>query len=164
MIKFSKQTNAPIQFACAEMVNVKVTDQLTVFDRLMELALNYSDLYQWTPIGEVPGVQEARRFFRSIGIDPTKRRPSSEALLNRAIKRKELYSVNTLVDVGNWCSLDFLLPTCIYDADKVKGDVAIRLGIKGESYLSLNNREIDFHDRLVLADDDGPFGSPMTDS
>ena len=45
-----------------------------------------------------------------------------------------------------------------------QGDVTIRLGRVGERYLALNNREMDFENRLVLVDATGPFGSPMTDS
>lgn len=154
----------PVQLALISIKNVIVTADKAAFEKLADCAEHYADLYQWTPLSEIPGVQNARQFFRAIGLDPTKRRPSSEALLNRAIKKKELYSINTLVDVGNWCSLDFLLPTCIYDADKIFGNVFIRLGRAGESYPALNDREIDFEHRFVLVDDTGPFGSPMTDS
>lgn len=158
------ETNLPVRLALIELSNLHVMDEKSAFERLADCAEHYADLYQWTALSEIPGVQNARQFFRAIGIDPTKRRPSSEALLNRAIKKKELYTINTLVDVGNWCSLDFLLPTCIYDANKIHGDVTVRLGRAGESYLALNERDIDFADRFVLVDDIGPFGSPMTDS
>lgn len=163
-MKWSFATDLPVQFALVEIDGVQVQENMSAFERLAERAEHYADLYQWTPLSEIPGVQNARQFFRAIGLDPTRRRPSSEALLNRAIKKKELYTVNNLVDVGNWCSLDFLLPTCIYDSDKIQGDVVIRLGQEGESYLALNNREIDFEGRFVLVDETGPFGSPMTDS
>ncbi len=159
---FEKQL--PINLALIELSNIHVTDDKSAFEQLADCAEKYADLYQWTSLADIPGVQNARQFFRAIRIDPTKRRPSSEALLNRALKKKELYTINTLVDVGNWCSLDFLLPTCIYDADKISGDVSIRLGKAGERYLALNNREIDFENRFVLVDETGPFGSPMTDS
>jgi len=164
MISPRFQTTAPIQFAGAAVEDVSVTEKRSAFERLVDVADGYADLHQWTPLSEIPGVQNARRFFRAIGVDPTKRRPSSEALLNRALKRKELYSVNTLVDVGNWCSLEFLLPTCAYDADKIAGRITVRLGREGESYAALNHREMDVAGRLVLADETGPFGSPMTDS
>lgn len=131
---------------------------------MAKVASHYADLYQWTAPSDIPGIQNARQFFRAIGIDPTKRRPSSEALLQRAIKKKDLYTINTLVDVGNWCSLEFLLPTCVYDADNIRGDVTLRLGAPGETYLALNNRDMEFEGRFVLADDNGPFGSPMTDA
>ena len=164
MINVILQADAPIQFASAVIEDVRVTQDMDAFERLASIAENYAEQHQWTPLSEIPGVQNARRFFRAISVDPTKRRPSAEALLNRAVKRKALYSVNTLVDVGNWYSLEFLLPTCVYDGDKILGDITIRLGRRGEGYEALNHREMDFEDRLVLADDVGPFGSPMTDS
>ncbi len=157
-------TNLPVHLAVIEMKSVRVTEETHAFERLADCAEDYADLYQWTSLADIPRVQNARQFFRAIGLDPTKRRPSSEALLNRALKKKELYQINTLVDVGNWCSLDFLLPTCIYDADKINGNVTVRLGRAGESYVALNNRDIDFENRFVLVDTSGPFGSPMTDS
>jgi DNA/RNA-binding domain of Phe-tRNA-synthetase-like protein len=164
MVSWTMAMQLPVQLVVAEIGNIRVGKDVTAFDHLTACAGRYADLYHEMCIADVPGVQNARQFFRAIGIDPTKRRPSSEALLNRVLKNKEIYSVNTLVDVGNWCSLDFLLPTCIYDADKIHGDVAVRLGRKGESYLSLNHREINFENRFVLVDVAGPFGSPMTDS
>ncbi|MBN1560787.1 hypothetical protein EH223_01795 [candidate division KSB1 bacterium] len=117
MVNWTMTTQLPVQLAVAEIKDVRVGKNTTAYDRLAACARRYADLYQGTP-GDIPGVQNARQFFRAIGIDPTKRRPSSEALLNRALKNKELYSVNVLVDIGNWCSLDFLLPTCIYDVNK----------------------------------------------
>ena len=97
-------------------------------------------------------------------MDPIKHRPSSEALLRRALKGKNYFSINTLVDLGNWCSLDFLLPICVYDADKTEGDITARLGHESESYYGHNNREINLYNRYLIADKKGPFGSPITDS
>ena len=71
-------------------------------------------------LSAVPGVEHSRKLFHAIGQDPTKRRPSSEALLHRALKGKTLNPINTLVDVGNWCSLDVQLPYGLYDASAVR--------------------------------------------
>lgn len=157
-------SDLPIKFAVVQTENVKVKNNQGAFEELLKCAEFFFDSYRWTPISEIPGTQNARQLFRDIGLDPTKRRPSSEALLNRALKNKQLYAVNALVDVGNWCSLDFLLPTCTYDLDKISGNISIRLGTEKEHYLALNDRDINFLNRYVLVDDNGPFGSPMTDS
>jgi DNA/RNA-binding domain of Phe-tRNA-synthetase-like protein len=109
-------------------------------------------------------VQTARQLFRAINLDPTKHRPSSEALLRRALKAKPFHKINSLVDIGNWCSLDFLLPICVYDLDKILGKVEVRLGRSEETYLAHNGRIINLSQRYVLADKSGPFGSPITDS
>jgi len=158
------QTTLPMQIAIIEMEEVEITDDQNAFVRLTQCAGEYAAKYKNSAIGEIEGVRVARRLFKAIGIDPTKHRPSSEALLNRALKGKELYAVNSLVDVGNWCSLEFLLPICIYDADKIIGSVTIRLGEEDDTYIGLNEQPVNLHQRYVIADEFGAFGSPMTDS
>ena len=153
-----------IQLAIVQIEGVCVREEEAAFSHLIQCAGEYKLKYEGRLIGDVDGVEYARRLFRAIGLDPTKHRPASEALLNRALKGKEFYAVNTLVDIGNWCSLDFLLPICVYDADKIIGDVTIRKGHKGEAYIGLNNRTVNLYNRYVIVDQEGPFGSPITDS
>ncbi len=154
----------PIKLAFIFIRDIKVSQERTAFEKLLQLADIYHQKYHDTAIGQVYGVQDARALFHSIGIDPTKHRPSSEALLRRALKKKDFNPVNTLVDIGNWCSLDFLLPICVYDADKIQGNVNVRLGRENETYMAHNHREIHLHNRFVISDEIGAFGSPITDS
>ncbi len=158
------EPNTHLKLGVIEMKNVSVTTQKTAYNKILECAAEYALKYQKTNIGEIPEVKNARDLFRSIGMDPTKHRPSSEGLLRRALKGKDYFSINTLVDIGNWCSLDFLLPICVYDADKTEGQITARLGREGESYFGHNNREVNLLNRFVVADEQGPFGSPITDS
>ena len=158
------EPDTPLKLGVIEMNNLSVTTEKTAYEKILECAAEYAKKYQNTNIGEIPSVMNARNLFRSIGMDPTKHRPSSEALLRRALKGLEYYSINTLVDIGNWCSLDFLLPICVYDTDKTEGEITARLGKEGESYFGHNNREANLYNRFVVADEKGPFGSPITDS
>ena len=158
------EPNTPIKLGVIEINNVSVTTQPAAYNNLLVCAKEYAEKFKDKNIGEVDGVMNARHLFRSIGMDPTKHRPSSEALLRRALKGKDYFSINTLVDLGNWCSLDFLLPICVYDADKTKGDITARIGRIGESYFGHNNREVNLSNRFVIADTQGAFGSPITDS
>jgi DNA/RNA-binding domain of Phe-tRNA-synthetase-like protein len=160
----SIEGDLPIKLALLFVNNIHVTNEKIAYEKLLETARRFKDRYAHTAIGDIPGVQDARVLFRAIGIDPTKYRPASEALLNRALKDKEFYSINTLVDIGNWCSLDFLLPICVYDADKLNGPITVRKGKDNESYLGHNNRPVNLAGRYLMADHNGPFGSPMTDS
>jgi DNA/RNA-binding domain of Phe-tRNA-synthetase-like protein len=105
-----------------------------------------------------------RTMYKQVGLDPTKTRPSSEALLRRVRKGEELPRINSLVDVINWCSLESQLPFGLYDLDHVRGDVTLRLGRAGEEYAGIRKDVVHVADRLVLADDDGPFGNPTSDS
>ena len=102
--------------------------------------------------------------YKRVGLDPTKTRPSSEALLRRVRKGDTLPRINSMVDVCNWCSLECQLPYGLYDAQKIDGDVELRLGRAGESYAGIRKDEVHVDGRITLADRLGPFGNPTSDS
>jgi DNA/RNA-binding domain of Phe-tRNA-synthetase-like protein len=102
--------------------------------------------------------------YKRLGIDPTKTRPSSEALLRRIRKGDALPRINTVVDVCNWCSLELQLPYGLYDLDRVRGAVELRIGRDGEEYAGIRKEAVHVAGRLTLADEEGPFGNPTSDS
>jgi DNA/RNA-binding domain of Phe-tRNA-synthetase-like protein len=105
-----------------------------------------------------------RTMYKRVGIDPTKTRPSNEALLRRVRKGQPLPRVNSLVDVINWCSFEFQLPYGLYDAAHVSGDVTLRLGRDGEEYAGIRKDTVHVAGRITLVDELGPFGNPTSDS
>jgi DNA/RNA-binding domain of Phe-tRNA-synthetase-like protein len=112
-----------------------------------------------------PDVTEAvRAMYHRLGIDPTKTRPSSEALLRRVRKGGELPRVNNLVDVINWCSVESQLPFGLYDLGRITGPITARLGRSGEEYAGIRKEVVHLAGRLTLADAAGPFGNPTSDS
>ena len=108
--------------------------------------------------------QAVRAMYRRIGLDPTKTRPSSEALLRRVRKGDRLPRINTLVDICNWCSLEFQLPYGLYDVAALEPPVTLRMGHPGESYPGIRKDVVNVAERLTLADQGGPFGNPTSDS
>jgi DNA/RNA-binding domain of Phe-tRNA-synthetase-like protein len=116
------------------------------------------------PPADIPGVAETRALFHRLDIDPTKTRPSSEALLRRVLQGKGLPKVNPVVDVCNLCSLEHQLPLGLYDRDQVKGAVRVRAGREGEGYPGIRKQWVNLTGRLLLADDEGAFGAPTSDS
>ncbi|HVP14114.1 MAG TPA: phenylalanine--tRNA ligase beta subunit-related protein [Terriglobales bacterium] len=116
------------------------------------------------PPSDIPGVNEVRALFHRLGVDPTKTRPSSEALLRRVVQGKGLPRVNLVVDVCNLCSLEHQLPLGLYDRRFVKGAVQARAGGEGEGYAGIRKQRVNVAGRLMLADDEGPFGAPTSDS
>jgi DNA/RNA-binding domain of Phe-tRNA-synthetase-like protein len=105
-----------------------------------------------------------RAMYKRVGLDPTKTRPSSEALLRRIRKGEELPQINTLVDIVNWCSLETQLPFGLYDLDRIEGDVTLRIGLAGEEYEGIRKATVHVDGRLTLADARGAFGNPTSDS
>lgn len=120
-----------------------------------------------TPADAQPVLEDARSVYRALGIDPSKHRPSSEALLRRVIQGKGLYRVNAAVDAANLASLSFHLSVGLYDAGKLDaadGRLEFRLGRAGEQYPGINKDDIHLEGRATLADRSGPFGNPSADS
>jgi len=113
------------------------------------------------PPAEITAV---RTMYKRVGLDPTKTRPSSEALLRRVRKGDPLPRINSMVDVCNWCSLEFQLPYGLYDAAHIDGDVELRIGRAGESYPGIRKDAVHVDSRIALADRVGPFGNPTSDS
>ena len=102
--------------------------------------------------------------YKRCGIDPTRTRPSSEALLRRVRKGDPLPRVNGLVDIINWCSAETQISFGLYDLDKVEPPVTLRLGDSGEGYDGIRKDRVNVDGRLTLADARGPFGNPTSDS
>lgn len=113
------------------------------------------------PPAEITAV---RTMYKRVGLDPTKTRPSSEALLRRVRKGDSLPRINSMVDVCNWCSLEFQLPYGLYDAAHIDGDVELRMGLAGESYPGIRKDAVHVDGRIALSDRIGPFGNPTSDS
>jgi DNA/RNA-binding domain of Phe-tRNA-synthetase-like protein len=110
-------------------------------------------------------IARVRAMYKRLGLDPTKVRPSSEALLRRVRKGDPLPRVNSLVDICNWCSVETQLPFGLYDYDKIEGDdVSLRVGAAGEGYYGIRKDRVNVDGRLTLADARGPFGNPTSDS
>jgi DNA/RNA-binding domain of Phe-tRNA-synthetase-like protein len=145
--------------------DVRVASGRGAFEELLTAAARWRSQHADTPPGQIPGVDEARRLYQAFGVDPTRTRPSSEALLRRAVKGLELYAVNNVVDAGNHASLASLLPLGLYDRDQLAGDtVVVRVGRPGEQYEGIRKGEVHLAGRLTVADTHGPFGSPTSDS
>ena len=113
---------------------------------------------------DIPGVAETRSMFHQLDMDPTKTRPSSEALLRRVLQGKGLPHVNAAVDVCNLCSLEHQIPLGLYDRDQVRGTIHVRIGRDAEGYGGIRKQWVNLSGRLLLADDQGPFGAPTADS
>jgi DNA/RNA-binding domain of Phe-tRNA-synthetase-like protein len=115
--------------------------------------------------GDVPPLDRARELYRRFGTDPTRMRPSSEALLRRIKKGESLPRINSLVDVANALSVQFQVPVGLYDLAKVVGDeLVIRLGRDGESYEGIGKEKVNVDGRICVADAAGPCGNPSADS
>lgn len=110
-----------------------------------------------------PAAAAIRKLFRQAGCDPTRHRPSSEALLRRVLKGEELPAIHPLVDLNNCLSVELVVPGCVMAASTVEPPFVLRAGRDGESMVSMRG-PYGLHGKPLLADARGPFGTPITDS
>ncbi|RKX43257.1 MAG: hypothetical protein DRP27_08345 [Thermotogae bacterium] len=105
-----------------------------------------------------PKIRAYRDFYWRMGIDPTKQRPASEALVRRLLKKRSLPRISYIVDAGNLASVETFIPIGIYDCSSVVGGLRLRLARKGEKFIDVVRNEKTLNvDEIVLVDDEGPL-------
>ena len=117
--------------------------------------------------GHHPGPEAARALYRGLGVDPTKHRPSSEALLRRVARGgpSAFPRVNSLVDVANVMALLAQCPIGLYDLARAEGsELVVRIGREAEGYEGIGKERVNVAGRLCVADAAGPCGNPTSDS
>ena len=113
---------------------------------------------------EISGIRGSRAVYKAFGRNPGRYRVSSEALLRRIRRGDELYHINSVVDVNNLISVKSGLSVGSYDLEKIHGSIILRKAMQGEGYTGIGKDFLDMENMLVLADEDGIFGSSMSDS
>jgi DNA/RNA-binding domain of Phe-tRNA-synthetase-like protein len=141
-----------------DVYELEISEPRTDFDQEIAAA------EAWARDGHMPDIAPARQLYRHFGIDPTRYRPSSEALLRRVLRGERLPRVNSLVDVANVVSLRLQVPIGLYDLAHVRGSLTLRLGREGESYAGIRKEQVNVAGRICVADDAGPCGNPSADS
>ena len=153
------RTDLDVEFAALELYELEVTEPREDFE------LEIARATQAVRSGTIGDVGRARALYRRFGTDPTRVRPSSEALLRRLKKGDPLPRVNSLVDVANALSVQLQVPVGLYDLEKARGDeLTIRLGAEGEGYVGIGKEHVNVSGRLCVADATGPCGNPSADS
>ena len=148
-----------VEVVALELYELEVTPPRDDFELEVKRAA------QAVKTGEVGSLDRARELYRRFGVDPTKVRPSSEALLRRLKKGEPLPRINSLVDVANAMSVQLQVPVGLYDLGKAKGEeLVVRLGAEGESYEGIGKERVNVAGRICVADAEGPIGNPSADS
>jgi len=144
-------------------VTVRERDE-RLWRQIEALCLQQGREFALDRLSEYEQITSVRGLQKSFGFDPTRYRPSSEALLRRVLKGQGLYQINSAVDVNNLCSLEYLLPMCVYDLRHVVGRVVVRVGEPGEEYPGIGRQVFQAAHKVIIADDSGIMGSTVSDS
>ena len=101
-----------------------------------------------------PVIRAYRDFYWKLGIDPTKTRPSGEALLRRVLHGSELPTISTAVDAYNLASMKTMIPISGFDKEKLNPPFNVRFAENGEDFtgIGMNKPTTLTSKMLVLAD------------
>ena len=134
-------------------------------DKLFEdIYKEFPKIYNYDEITKIPKLKYTRDGYKKMGKDPSHTRPACEALLRRVIKQGSIYRLGDVIDLGNILSIQTLRSVCVVDADKLEGDVIIRLGNSLDNYEGINRGVINVSNIPVYTDNIGPFGCPTSDT
>lgn len=114
-------------------------------------------------IHDIPAVRATREAYRACGKEPSRYRPSAEALLRRVVTGKGLYEINNVVDLLNSISVRTGYSIGGFDVDRIQGAITLGIGQAGEPYEAIARGELNIEFLPVLRDDLGAFGTPTSD-
>lgn len=159
-----KITCPELQLNCLECdVHVEQSNQ-ELHDLINAKIRNRSSSLNIEEISSLPPVAASRKAFKELGKDPSRYRFSAEALLRRIVSKKGLYSVNNIVDILNMISFESGYSIGGYDSMKISGDITCGTGRESEMYHAIGRGIINIANIIVLRDDTGSFGTPVSDS
>ena len=146
----------------AEVENTAFSQAL--WDEIHEMEERFRRELTTESLKEISGIAATRRVYKACGKDPSRYRPASEALIRRMLQGKELYQIDTLVDLINLASIAYGYSIGGFDADKFVGDtLTLGIGREGEPYEGIGRGIINIHGLPVYRDAEGGVGTPTSD-
>lgn len=126
---------------------------------------HYRETLTTETLKTLPGIAATRRVYRACGKDSSRYRPASEALIRRQLQGKQLYQIDTLVDLINLASIAYGYSIGGFDADKFVGDrLTLGVGREGEPYEGIGRGMINIAGLPVYRDAQGGVGTPTSDN
>lgn len=105
-----------------------------------------------------------REAYRACGKDPSRYRPSAEALRRRLLRGLDLYHIDTLVDLINLVSLRTGYSIGGFDADKIQGNnLCLGIGKANEPFEGIGRGRLNIEGLPVYRDAIGGIGTPTSD-
>ncbi len=147
----------------AQVENSKFSESL--WEEIHTLEEKFRSELTTESLKEMSGIAATRKVYKACGKDPSRYRPASEALIRRMLQGKELYQIDTLVDLVNLASIAFGYSIGGFDADKFEGDtLTLGVGKEGEPYEGIGRGMINIAGLPVYRDSKGGVGTPTSDN
>lgn len=147
----------------AEVTNTKfcqgLWDEINAFTQKLRATETTDSIKLQTAIAAT------REAYKRCGKDPSRYRPSAEALRRRLMRGLELYQIDTLVDLINLVSLRTGFSIGGFDADKIQGtDLCLGIGRADEPFEGIGRGVLNIEGLPVYRDAMGGIGTPTSDN
>ena len=160
-----------IESVCPSFVGATVEAQVVnsefcrpLWDEIHALEEMFRKELTTDSLKELPSIAATRSVYKACGKDPSRYRPASEQLIRRMLQGKELYQIDTLVDLVNLASIAYGYSIGGFDADKFVGDtLTLGVGREGEPYEGIGRGVINIAGLPVYRDAEGGVGTPTSD-
>jgi len=151
--------------ACVEAQVRNSPYSTELWQEINALGEHYRQVLSTETLKAISGIEATRRVYRACGKDPSRYRPAAEALIRRQLKGKDLYQIDTLVDLVNLASIRYGYSIGGFDADKFEGDtLTLGVGREGEPYEGIGRGMINIAGLPVYRDAVGGVGTPTSDN
>lgn len=141
-----------------------LVDVPELWELMQSEAADLAAKFKTEDINKMATIAAARQAYKALGKDPSRYRPSAEALLRRIVSGKGLYSVNNVVNLINLISFRSGFSIGGYDMNAIVGDITMSYGRADDVYEGLGRGLLNIEDLPVLRDEIGAFGCPTSDS
>lgn len=147
----------------ADIVNSEPDDAL--WCEIDSRVAAYREAYTVDSVKDIDAIRATRDAYRALGKDPSRYRPSAEALCRRVLRGMQLYRVSTVVDLVNLVSMETGYSIGGFDADKIVGDrLVLGVGRDGEPYEGIGRGPLNIASLPVYRDGAGGIGTPTSDN
>ena len=135
-----------------------------LWEEIRALQTDYRQKYNTESLKAMQPIQATREVYKRCGKDPSRYRPSGEALVRRMLKGQDLYQIDTAVDLINLASMAFGYSIGGFDADKIVGGrLTLGIGREGEPYEGIGRGTLNIAGLPVYRDAQGGIGTPTSD-
>ncbi|MDE5676989.1 phenylalanine--tRNA ligase beta subunit-related protein [Phocaeicola sp.] len=166
------EVSEEIKKACPQFAGIAVSATVknsaycdSLWKKIDEFTMRYREMYTTDSIKEMITIRATREAYKKCGKDPSRYRPSGEALCRRILRGIPLYQIDTLVDLINLVSIRYGYSIGGFDSEKIQGDrLVLGIGKAGEPYEGIGRGILNIEGMPVYRDIMGGIGTPTSDN
>ena len=161
-----------IKEACPQFAGIAIRAKVTntpynehLWNTIHAFTEKYQATYTTDSIKDMVTIRATREAYKKCGKDPSRYRPSGEALCRRLLRGLALYQIDTLVDLINLVSIRYGYSIGGFDEDKIVGEsLELGIGKKDEPYEGIGRGVLNIEGMPVYRDEVGGIGTPTSDN